>query len=122
MSKITRRAALAAVGMGTASMAGAARAACCGADAGDELAANALLDAPPHWMDLVIADSIDPKAIAVRIGESKDFVKVVAKAVKYVQDNPRKVGNVGPTDTQRVRMQILKELCKSRGADVDLNS
>ena len=120
MAKITRRSALVAVGLGTASLTGAARGECCAAP-GDELALNNL-DAPPHWMDREIADSIDAKAIASRIGDSKDFVKVVAKALKWVQDNPRKVGNVGPTDTQRVRIQILKELCKSRGPDVDLDS
>lgn len=122
MARITRRAALVAVGMGTASLTASARGECCADNAtGVELALNNL-DAPPHWMDLEIADSIDAKAIASRIGDSKEFVKIVAKALKWVRDNPRKVGNVGPTDTQRVRIQILKELCKSRGADVDLDS
>ncbi|HEY4308862.1 MAG TPA: hypothetical protein VGN12_05370 [Pirellulales bacterium] len=123
MTKITRRAALAAVGLGTASIATVARGACCNEGTGDiELAANNLMALPPHWMDQDILDSIDAKAIASRIGEDKEFVKIVAKALKWSKDNPRKVGNVGPTDTQRVRMQILKELCKSRGGDVDLDS
>ncbi|HVU87124.1 MAG TPA: hypothetical protein VHD36_07375 [Pirellulales bacterium] len=130
MARITRRAALVAVGLGTASLTATARGECC-AQLGNELAGSELagselamnnLDAPPHWMDSAIADSIDAKAIAARIGDSRDFVKIVAKALKWVQDNPRKVGNVGPTDTQRVRIQILKELCKSRGQNVDLDS
>ncbi len=125
MARITRRAALVAVGLGTASLTRSARGECCGASgnelAGDELALNNL-DAPPHWMDREIADSIDAKAIASRIGDSKDFQKIVAKALKWVRDNPRKVGNVGPTDTQRVRIKILNELCKSRGPLVDLDS
>ncbi len=99
------------------------RGACCADAAGEtELALANNMALPPHWMDQDIADSIDPKAIATRIGEDREFIKIITKALKSAQDNPRKVGNVGPTDTQRVRMQILKELCKSRGLDQDLDS
>ena len=51
---------------------------------------------PPHWMDQDIADSIDPKAIATRIGEDREFIKIMTKALKSAQDNPAEGGERRP--------------------------